>query len=1336
MPVLNWGTFAGLPGRPEKNFELLCRGAIRQNYGSYGVLRALANQPGVEFHLKLDRRCDALGDQGRFWGWQCKWYGPPATDPLNAARRNKILDGIHKSVTHVPGLTDWVLWTPHTLTKADQEWFFNIPSNMALHLWTADDFDSLLVGQAAILRGTYFGELVLTPDMLKEQHVRSVAPIRARWRPDIHQVVSAEREMRRMLGEFDAWAELPALAVDLRSTAELVKAAPAISPAVLPVVASVVNTSTQSAEVLDRIAAGIRDGDLELVRGELRSQPSTLTSDVLTAPRRLRSGNHRAAHYATNAVADCRKALSLLADVEAAFSSRIVAVLAPAGCGKTQLAAQLSTGTDARPPGLLLHGRDLNSTNTLDDLASRVSIAAQPIPGIESLLAAVDAAGQRAQRRLPVVIDGLNEAEDPRRWKPLLATLETMLAEYPYVLLVCTLRPEFAGETLPDGTRHVEMTGYGEKAIYAIHDHFQYYKIKAANSLLPIELFQHPLTLWIFCEVTNPTRQKEIEIDAIQVSLTGLFERYLDQVGIRIAELASSTHRYYAHDVRSALTTVANALWDSHARSIDMGELRCAIRDENRPWDQSLLRALESEGILLRKPSEGSGAYEFAYDRLGGHVIAYALLARRGQTDFEAWIREPSTVMLLEGDYSDRHPLAGDIVYSLVGQIPRRFHSKQLWQLADEPLRTHALRIAATLEGTNLDAVTVGALFDLVRQGDATLLNVFNEKRGTPSHPLNSDALDKLLRPLDVADRDLLWTEWVRTNQDEIIRELEFLQNRWEQGRMILGDGLRARWVMWVLTSTVRRLRDQATRALYWFGRVDPKKLFDLTIDSLTVNDAYVSERMLAATYGVVMSHQIANADFEAFLTPLLDRLAKALVDLSASAPTYHYLARRYARGIFTFAERFYQSALPDRLRNGAWTFARPEPIPPIGTSDPRADEVGQTLMMDFKNYTIGSLFDNRSNYGLDHHGRQAAVAHVLGVVWLLGWRAERFERLDRAIANEGFQSEFNGQGVLAERYGKKYGWIGFFTYAGLLEVQGPFPGVNQPFSNVDIDPSFPDQPSVDGEFTVPLDWLSPDIKDDEHWIRKGRTSVPGTLLLRDKIGGQKGPWVAVHGSVKADGSEIGRFAWAFISALVTPQESVAKLTAALNGGKRPSVTRAAPSDYYTFAGEIPWHPNFAAGAISELGLENAYSEEVALGPEEIKVEVLAHEYAWESHHSEMNQAGTARVPSRSFSDCFDLRTSPQAFDQFLPDGTRATVTLKEIDGLDGDILYIREDLFWQYVGERAVVWFAFGERELRPFPPSPPQWLVDAHRQRTNAWFEVLEEADFKLCVETPSTL
>ncbi len=142
--------------------------------------------------------------------------------------------------------------------------------------------------------------------------------------------------------------------------------------------------------------------------------------------------------------------------------------------------------------------------------------------------------------------------------------------------------------------------------------------------------------------------------------------------------------------------------------------------------------------------------------------------------------------------------------------------------------------------------------------------------------------------------------------------------------------------------------------------------------------------------------------------------------------------------------------------------------------------------------------------------------------------------------------------------------------------------------------------------------------------------------------------------------------------------------------GRRPWKARDVPSDHYIFAGEIPWHPHFASAALDE----DAYREKIRIGTDTVSVEVLAHDYAWESYHSEMNRAGSVRVPSHRFSTRFDLCSAPQSFDQFLRDGTRATITLGGIDGFDADSLYLREDLLMQYAGERDIVWFAFGASE------------------------------------------
>src|SRR5579871_2840408 len=101
MPAVNWTTFESLTGAATNNFEMLCRSIVRRHYGQFGTFRALANQPGVEFHLKLDSAC-ALGEPGRWFGWQCRWYGLPSGTNLGAARRKKIREAIDQTEELLP----------------------------------------------------------------------------------------------------------------------------------------------------------------------------------------------------------------------------------------------------------------------------------------------------------------------------------------------------------------------------------------------------------------------------------------------------------------------------------------------------------------------------------------------------------------------------------------------------------------------------------------------------------------------------------------------------------------------------------------------------------------------------------------------------------------------------------------------------------------------------------------------------------------------------------------------------------------------------------------------------------------------------------------------------------------------------------------------------------------------------------------------------------------------------------------------------------------------------------------------------------------------------------
>lgn len=1317
MSPVNWDTFEGLPGATESNFEALCRALIRRHYARYGVFRALAAQPGVEFHLKLQTRCPTLGEPGRWYGWQCRWYDLPGGRAIGPGRREKIRKAIATTEKVLPDLTDWILWTRRPLTSSDQAWFYGLKTQMRLQMWTSSEVEEHLSGDAEILRSTYFGELVLTPDALADLHDTAVAPIRTRWQPELHQVIDAERELRRMLAEPGIWNDLQQTAEQLELCATQVDGdLSGLEGPLAGAANEVPELARAAAAVLADIHSALYRGDLDLLRQQLATRPALSAPQLTVLPRQLRARRHHSALSITNALANVGLARSLLDDVDDHLASRLIAVLADAGNGKTQLAAQLTAATGNRPAGVLLHGRDLNAGDNLDTLAQRVTIGGAPVASMEALAAAVDAAGRRAQRRIPIVIDGLSEAEDPRDWKGPLGTLHVTLREYPYVLVVCTLRTQFADEALPPDVARLEIPGFDHDIVSAVRRYFSHFKIDPVDAELPLDLLSHPLTLRLFCEVTNPKRDRVVGIEVMPGSLSALFDRSLEQAAERIAELAPRTWRYYIQNVRTAFDEIGLALWEEKTRTLDFGELRRRLGDDLRPWNESIVNALEQEGVLLRDSGD-KPAVSVAYDPLAGHLAANAVLTMQGRAGLEKWLGDPATVDALSLTSPDRHPLAEDTFFALVGLVPRRLHRQQLWQMLGEPLRTKALLGAADLESAYLDAETVQELASLVTEPPGLSRDLFDrlwDTRGSPVHPLNAEFLDAILRPMAVADRDLRWTEWVRRRSAEILEDLQRLEKQWRRttGKSQLAERLRARWVMWTLTSTVRQLRDQATRTLYWFGRRDPAALFELTVDGLGINDPSVPERLLAASYGVAMAHQLPDQEFAEVLSTYLVALRDALKGPAAAYPTSHWLSRLYVQGTVSLAQTYHSDAVPDGLRCERLSFAPGSRVDPIRRDDPRAEQVGQTLHMDFLNYTLGRLSEGRANYDIDHVGHQAAVAHACGTVWALGWREDGLGQVDETLN----WYESRGNRPPTERYGKKYGWIGFYTYAGMLCDDGQLT-IDERLSDLHIDPSFPNSPPP-ASVEVPL-WARPTPKKDSRWIREGVVNVPDNLLYRPDLGSLGLPWIAVNGDLQTEGQTPGRRVFGILTALLVGVRDADRLVGVLNTIDRPGNLRLpeVPTDYHTFAGEIPWSPGFARVDEDEDAVR-PYRELVPVaGGEPIEVEILTHGYGWEPHDSALNEAGGALVPSRAFSAAFDLHGVPGSFSQTEPDGTVAAVSLGAPAGYSGHILYLREDLVLRYAAGRRLIWLFWGERQLYPYLYTPPKWLINAQQSQADVW-------------------
>ena len=1341
MPGLNWEPFLAMPGAPDENFEQLCRILVRRGYGRYGDFRALAQQPGVEFHLELKAPCE-LGEPGRWYGWQCRWYDLPSGQSIGSIRRKRIEEAIAKTELVLPGLTDWVLWTRRPLTKADQGWFYGLmaTTGMNLILWSETEVEEHLSGESLIYRRTFFGDLILTSHELSDLHERSIARIRERWHPDLHQVIDVERHIKRNLGQVGAWEDLTAAADRLAEAMTSANTDLKITPSsIQDVVEELIDVARSLKTSVEGAYVTLSNGDLDYLADSLTHRSSMPNTKMANLPRQLRSKQNPAVFSITNLLAEVRSSVRLLDALDRDVTERQVAVVAEFGCGKTFLAAQLAASEEDRPAGILLHGSDLSADGNLDDLASKVVIQGIRVSTMESLLAAIDSAGRREHRRLPILIDGLNEAEDPRKWKGLLAELDEILRLYPYALLVTTVRPEFTVEALPPSICQLEIDGFGHDSNDAVTKYFQHYRIDGRDAELPLDLLAHPLTLRLFCEVTNPDRDKMAGVEAMPTSLTALFERYLENSAERIAELSPRTHRYYPQDVSLAFFKIGMALWCEGSRSLPLSDLRDLLGDSQRPWNESLVHALEQDGVLLRVSDDmlDDNLVSVVYDALAGHLVANALLVSHGRVGFVDWLRNPDIQVALFGDNAKRHPLGSDVVRALVGLVPRRLQGQQLWTFLDDPMRTEALRRAADLEGRYLDVDTVNELAMFAAQqtigSNETLNRLWSPRRsgdifdrlwstrGSTAHPLNSEFLEMVLGPMQVAERDLRWSEWVRHHESDIMLDLKKTEDRWRDSQQREeSDRLLAIWLKWLLTSTVRHLRDHATLALYYYGRKDPGALFDLTLSSLETNDPYVPERLLAASYGVTMAG--ADSSFDTKLAEFLDGLWFAFCGGDATNPSEHWLMREYVDGIVNWSRRYCPAAV------GPWAnyheFATPERVAPVRLDStlPAGDD--PVYGLDFKNYTVGDLVEGRISYQFDHPGYQEVLSWIRGRVVNLCQTPERIEKVDRSIIRTRRKDYMDPDRT--EPYAKKYGWIGFFEAAGRLNDEGRLPMTSDGrLSDVTIDPSFPEAPVVP-DLIFP-DLLSNKAPDLQTWITQGRVEIPDELFRMESLKDFPGSWVALSGFFEQEDIESKRTVFGFLNGMLVKRRNAEQLRNALIDREYPgnSWIPQPPGSYYVFAGEMPWNSEPRQGLSSE-DLRQLYAGAIEVEEgHEITVEIPVHRFEWESYHSILNKGGGFPVPAITIAETFDLRAIPNSLNWCDPEGRPASLTATAPPDFKwGNILYLRKDLMRNYCEKHdyELVWIVWGERgqHVDYFSYQRPDWLYRAYATHSHIWRRV----------------
>lgn len=880
-------------------------------------------------------------------------------------------------------------------------------------------------------------------------------------------------------------------------------------------------------------------------------------------------------------------------------------IFGDAGFGKTHIAAHICDERIRKGlPAIFIPGAKFNTEQPL----SKQILDNLDIPSTYSwddFLNVLIAYGEKYNTRIPIIFDGLNEAVVNGKlseiWNLHLGGLEKEVeVKTRYIVIITTCRTTYRTAIWDkEPLNYLYATGFNSMNVReATRKFFDYYKIRADLTAAPLSQFKHPIYLKIFCEITNPERKTEKYVYIGEQSIYEVFDQYVQQCNKRVCKI------FELHpDVRiidDCLRKMAESLWNRQGRHIPIAELTLLLDDtplNKINWDKSKSKMLLSEGLLASRDYVGTGEVVFfTYELIGGYLIAKYLL-QKNTDNLSSFITSKDIKTLLFSDKKrERHPLWSDIGRSLAALMPMQTGDYLHDLCTDSVSIDLSVRALFEISPSSLNDRAIDFLSNLfsTKENRALLFELAQSTIFSADHPLNMAFWSKLLSSLSIQERDASWTEYLRENVKEIvdtISEFEAISKNNETWSGIVASrmALMAIYTMWALTSTVRPLRDRATRSLYWYGCNKPSHLLALLVQSFGINDPYVSERMLAAIYGVAMAKQF---DFNSsdFKGAMLMEYGKIIFDMmfkpDATSSTTHILARDYAVKTIEMALIHHPDLLVGEqlsrvkdpfINSGIRQWGESEDL-----NKKEYRDGNYPLGTDFENYTLGSLIKNRRNYDFENKEFQQVRANIFWRIYQLGYSLCTFGEIDKEINRFSWRYARSSAPGKTDRYGKKYCWIAFYELVGYRRDQREFSENNSERYYPDIDPSFPNF-EIEHNF-IQIDYLGDRATSVKDWILNGGVPDFGEYLVIDHVIDQYRQWVLIDGFVQQKDEKYERGRFVFLRAFIIKSNIFNKIVGKLNkqnlGGRwLPEI----PEDHYTYAGEIPWCVTYAHNGLDEL---------------------------------------------------------------------------------------------------------------------------------------------------------
>jgi len=1006
--------------------------------------------------------------------------------------------------------------------------------------------------------------------------------------------------------------------------------------------------------------------------------------------------------------------------------------------GKTHLMVNLSERQiKSGKPAIFLFGKDFISESPFAEQIKGIL----DIPAtwsFEDFLSALNVAGRINDTKTLLIIDGLNEAI---HWKSIWFGIENFCndikSRYTNILFVISYRTSYRDQLFPENyfehtvrgkLYEIEMSGFENGNLReAIDKYISYHNITLLNHSQAIMRFKEPLYLKIFCQTKSGQTVSFQHEDLFDV-----LDQFIFKTNGSIISKLKRDIRFNKNFLQNSLDAIATYLWDNNARDIP---LNCVIPGI---FTVEEFFMVESEDLLVFREWHDIEVITFVYDLLSGYLIAKELI-KKIETLEALYLFYNSQIFEMKLlNWETRHPLFEDIIRSLNILALKQFGPSIYHKTDSQKSKTQIMECLFEVNETviSYDVHLIKSIISsefITTDKRKKIFKLFTNTEFNPNHPLNGNFLSDLLLSLTVSERDLSWTEYVRESyglysSGNLYQLLSNFPKKLRQSEIVTEKNhLQVKKIMWCLTSTNRTLRDNATKALYYFARVEPEYFLKLAVYSLKCNDPYLWERTLGVLYGALLYLRSVDApSYNEFSAKSAKTLYQLLFIPGAVFGTTHILAREYASRSIQLVLMQQDKLLTNKEKKNIFPPYKHGGIRDYGEFPYEESErlSIDPIHIDFSNYTIGNIVKDGHSYS-NPPLKKKVRKQIYWRIFNLGWNVEQFGSIDDYLIRNGSREEHERAKV--ERYGKKYSWIGYYEVAGLLQDKKLLENQWDYYRKVDadIDLSFPKKARK--KRIIHENLLGEPEETLINWFRRKDPIELSQYFESNNLIGDNSQWICLDGYCSQKDNELERKMFVFIRTMMVKKTDYAEFINLLDkqyvGGRwLPEVIQ----NETAFAGELHIMPGAAATNETEISFITD-SKEIEIGaghPEydmynifeqlglptekdrkHVKVEnkttnfnVLLPVMDYHSGAKSLDIQGHQTTLSKEIGNAMQLNCHSEHLDTFDTQGKLASVNFRyKAKNESQRFTYLRKDILNKYLSDNDynLVYCVWGEREL-----------------------------------------